>query len=127
MFSSNQAFSNDGSFGLDPKTNFLYVIDDEAVVQFALDGVIVRGNGVGGITIQGTVMDYKIFADKYKKPVRVDLTIRPKAGQGVGVGLISVTFYADGFAEINMNTQGFRLKGDIVTPEKSNIYQGSAF
>ncbi len=127
VFSSSQAFTIDGSFGTDPKLNFFYVIDDKAVLQFALDGVVIKGNGVGGITWTNDILNYKVIADNTKKPVRVDIALKPIAGQGVGVRNISVTFYSDGYGEVDILGSGIRLNGNIVKPEQSNIFKGTSF
>ena len=125
VFKANQLFTKDGTFSLDPKINFFYVIDDYAVIQFGFDGVFIGGNGLGGITSEGTVATYKVIADNQKKPVQVELSVKPKAGQGIGIGNFAVKFYGDGYGEVLLYTNGYRLKGKIEKPENANIYQGN--
>lgn len=125
VFKANQLFTKGGTFSVDPKINFFYVIDDYAVIQFAFDGVFIGGNGLGGITSEGTVQTYKIIAENPKKPVQVEVSVKPKAGQGIGIGNMAVQFFGDGYGEVLLYTNGYRLKGKIEKPEKANIHQGN--
>lgn len=125
VFKANQLFTKDGTYPLDPKINFFYVIDDYAVIQFAFDGVFIGGNGLGGITSEGTVQTYKIIAEKQNKPIQVEVSVKPKAGQGIGIGNMAVQFFGDGYGEVILYTNGLRLKGKIEKPENANIHQGN--
>ena len=125
VFKANQLITKDGTVSLDPKINFFYVIDDYSVIQFGFDGVFIGGNGVGGITSDGTVESYKVIAENPKKPVQVELIVKPKAGQGFGIGTLVVKFYGDGYGEIQLNSNGYRLKGQIFKPEAANIHMGN--
>ena len=127
VFSANEAFTNDGSFGLDPKINFLSIIEEKGVFQFALDGVIIGGNGVGGITVEGDIDTYKVSADNTKKPVRVDLSLRPTSLGTSGIWNVSIIFYSEGYGEVTLTTNGIRLKGNIVKPEQARNYQGTSY
>lgn len=125
VFRASQLFLRDGSAQLDPRINFFYIVDDYAVIQFAFDGVFIGGNGVGGITIEGKVDAYKVLGDNPKKPVQVELTVIPRAGQGVGVYDIVVKFYGDEYGELLINSNGYRLKGQFEAVEEANIYEGN--
>lgn len=125
VFKANQLITPDGTFPLDPKINFFYVIDDYSVIQFAFEGIFIGGNGLGGITSEGTIDKYKINSAKPTKPIQVELNVNPKAGQGTGVGTLVVKFFGDGYGEMLMNTSGYRLKGQIQKPENANIHQGN--
>ncbi|MEJ2593782.1 MAG: hypothetical protein P8100_01305 [bacterium] len=125
VFSATQLITNDGTADLDPKINFFYVMDDEAVIQFGLDGVFIGGNGVGGVTSVGTIDKYIIKGENPKKPVQVELTVRPNPGQGAGIHNLVVKFFGEGFGEVFLNASGYRLKGQITTPDKAVIYEGN--
>lgn len=125
VFKANQLFTKEGSVSLDPKINFFYVVGDYAVIQLGFDGVFIGGNGVGGITSEGTVNRYEVKAENHKKPVQVELTVKPKAGQGIGVGTLVVKFYGDGYGEMIINSSGFRLKGQLETLEDTRIHVGN--
>jgi len=125
VFKANQLITPDGTFPLDPKINFFYVIDDYSVIQFAFEGIFIGGNGLGGITSEGTVDKYKINSGKPAKPIQVEVNVKPKAGQGVGVGTLVVKFFGDGYGEMLMNSSGYRLKGQIQKPDNASIHQGN--
>ena len=125
VFNASHLYTSDGSVGLNPKINFFYVLHDYAVIQFGFEGVFIGGNGVGGITVEGNIVSYKISGDNPKKPVHVELTMRPKVGQGMGVYNIAVKFYGDGYGELLLNSSGLRLQGQITTPDKAYIHEGN--
>ncbi len=125
VFTATQLTTNDGTADLDPKINFFYVMDDEAVIQFGLDGVFIGGNGLGGVTSVGNVDKYIVKGDNPKKPVQVEVTVRPKAGQGTGIHNLVVKFFGEGFGEVYINASGYRLRGQITTPDKAIIHEGN--
>lgn len=125
VFRASQLFLKDGSASLDPRINFFYVVDEYAVIQFAFDGLVIGGNGVGGITVEGKVEAYKVMAENPKKPVQVNLTVIPRVGQGVGVYDLVIKFYGDDYGELLINSNGYRLNGQIESVEDANIYEGN--
>ena len=128
VFQASEMFTSEGTIPLDQKTNFFYVIDNEAVIQFTFMGLqsVPNPNGLGGITTEGEVTKYEIKADNYKKPVRINLSMKPEAGQGRGIYQLSVTIFGDDYAELLLTNNGVRLKGIIIQPEDSRIFQGTA-
>ena len=129
VFQATDLFTSNGTLPLDQKTNFFYVIDNDAVLQFSFIGLqsVPSPNGLGGITSEATVTKYKVTANNFKKPVRVEITVKPKAGQGTGIHQLSLTIFGDGYAELLLVNNGARLKGSIISPEDSRIFQGSSW
>jgi len=127
VFTANEMYTADGSISLDSRTNFFYVIGDDATLQFTFVGLqgIPNPNGLGGITSKGKVTKYNYKADNFKKPVTIEVTVNPLAGQGRGIHQMVVTIFGDGYAELLMPGNGARLKGRIVKPENSKIYEGT--
>ena len=127
VFTANEMYTADGSISLDSRTNFFYVIGDDATLQFTFIGLqgIPNPNGLGGITSKGRVTKYSYKADNYKKPVTIEVTVNPLAGQGRGIHQMVVTIFGEGYAELLMPGNGARLKGRIVKPEDSKIYEGT--
>ena len=111
VFTATQLFTNGGSAGLNPNLNFLSVIDDQAVLQFGFEGVIIGGNGVGGFTPQGMVTKYEVVADNPKKPVQIYINFDPLAAQGRGIGNFYITIYNEGYAELDFSASGLRMNG----------------
>ena len=127
VFKATEMFTAEGSASLTPRTNFFYVKEDEATLQFAFEGLqyIPNPNGLGGFTSKGTVTKYTYKADNPKKPVSIQVTVKPKAGQGQGIHQLVVTIYGDGFAELLLQSSGIRVKGSIEPPEGAKIYEGT--
>ena len=127
VFTAAEMFTAEGSASLNPRTNFFYVIGDEATLQFAFEGLqyIPNPNGLGGVTSKGTVTKYTYKADNPNKPVSIQVTVKPLAGQGQGIHQLVVTIYGDGYAELLMQSSGIRVKGSIERAEDSNIYEGT--
>ncbi len=71
--------------------------------------MIIGGNGVGGITVEGDIDTYKVSADNTKKPVRVDLSLRPTSLGTSGIWNVSIIFYSEGYGEVTLTTNGIRL------------------
>jgi len=127
VFTASELYTSQGSAPLSARTNFFYVIGDEATLQFAFEGLqgIPNPNGLGGITSKGMVTKYNYKADNPNKPVSIQVTIQPLAGQGNGIQQVVVTIYGEGYAELLLQGSGTRVKGSVVTPEKSKIYEGT--
>jgi hypothetical protein len=127
VFKGSELFTSEGSAPLTGRTNFFYVIGDEATLQFAFEALqsIPNPNGLGGITSQGKVVNYNYKADNPKKPVQIEVTVQPLAGQGSGVHQLVLTIYGEGYAELLLQGSGTRVKGSVVKPENSKIYEGT--
>ncbi len=127
VFQSTDLFTSNGTVPLDAKTNFFYVIDDDAVLQFSFAGLqsVPTSNGLGGITSEAMVTKYEVSANNYKKPIKVAITVKPKAGQGTGIHQLSLVVYGGGYAELLLINNGARIKGSIISPEDSRIFEGS--
>lgn len=105
-------------------TNFVSVNKNNAVVQVAFNVPVSGPNGIGGVTVQGTVSGYKITTDK-KGMTTVTMNV-----MGLGISAqIWITMYKgthEASVDIlpNFNSQRLTLNGVILPLEKSNIYQG---
>jgi hypothetical protein len=112
------------SFILSPDVNFMSVSGDNVVLQFGFDDVI-GWNGVGGITVRGTLFNYRLDQGKKNKGlnVRSDMHI-------IGPGLpphINLWVSDDGTAQLTILTgtgDQVTLFGRIMAPEKAYIYKG---
>jgi hypothetical protein len=127
VFKGSELFTSEGSAPLIGRTNFFYVNGEEATLQFAFEALqyIPNPNGLGGITSQGKVVNYNYKADNPKKPVQIEVTVQPLAGQGSGVHQLVLTIYGEGYAELLLQGSGIRVKGSVVKPENSRIYEGT--
>ncbi len=105
-------------------TNFVSVNKDKAIVQVAFNVPFSGPNGIGGITVQGSVSGYKMQTDK-KGTTLVTMNVL-----GVGISAqIWITMYQgshDASVEIlpNFNSERLTLNGVILPIHKSTVYQG---
>ncbi len=114
------------SFILSPDINFMSVNGNKVILQFGLNGVI-GWNGVGGITVNGTLSDYEIHTGEKKN----NLTMRTNVNL-IGPGLppnISMNVSDDGTGQLIVQPAGgppFIVYGQIVAPKKANIFIGQS-
>lgn len=105
-------------------TNFVSVNKGNAIVQVAFNVPFSGPNGIGGVTVQGSVSGYKIQTDK-KGTTLITMNV-----MGVGISAqIWITMYKgthDASVEIlpNFNSQRLTLNGVILPLHKSTVYQG---
>ena len=105
-------------------TNFISVDGDRGVVQISPSSFIAGPNGVGGVTVDGTVSDMSVSSDK-KGVVHVHMNI-----SGVGISAqVDISLYPgsnDAYAVIspNFNSQTIRLEGRLVPYDLSRTYEG---
>lgn len=105
-------------------TNFVSVNKKDAVVQVAFNVPFPGPNGIGGVTVQGSVSGYKVTTDK-KGTTRMTMNV-----MGVGISArIWITMYKgthEANVEIlpNFNSNRITLNGVLLPREKSNVYQG---
>lgn len=106
---------------LTPMTNFMSVDGDNITLQFSLEGRL-GWNGLGGITLEGTVNSMKI--DEGKPGKYFTVTIRVS-----GAGMYShqfLTVYPEGRAELEVLTDAggrFVYYGDLKSFAESRIYK----
>ncbi|UBM61196.1 DUF4251 domain-containing protein [Candidatus Sulfidibacterium hydrothermale] len=112
------------SFVLSPDINFMEVIGDTAVLQFGFDNLI-GWNGVGGITVRGTLYNYKVQEGKKNTGINMHTGIHI-----IGPGLppnVSLYVSDDGTAQLTIitgNGDQITLFGTIVSPEDASIFKG---
>jgi len=129
VFQATRLFDPSGRYySVTPDLNFVAVNDKEIVLQFAFQGVV-GWNGVGGVTAEGGLYDFKFDPGKnHKQAMSVSARIRPKFGGGSPYFTMSVG--DDGTAEISVtldNGQMLRMGGQIYTPAESSVYKGQTF
>ncbi len=125
VFMANTLSGDAGaSYSVTPKFNYLSVIEDDIIFQFAFNDII-GWNGIGGITLKGEVEDYRFDPGKnIKKPMRV--TARMKANAHWGTPNFTLTVFDEGYARIIMTIRGetITMAGQVVKPEGSGVYEG---
>ncbi len=112
------------SFILTPSINFMAVKGDSVVLQFGFDNVI-GWNGVGGITVRGTLNHYQIQEGKKNSGINMRTDVRI-----IGPGLpphINLYVSDDGTGQMTLVTGDgtqLTLYGRVVSPDEAAIFQG---
>lgn len=105
-------------------TNFIAFCGDKAVVQVAFNVPWPGFNGLGGITVEGSVSKYKKTTDK-KGNVYIQAGV-----QGVGISaqvfitLPNGTDKASASVQQNFYSGRITLNGNVVPLEESNVFKG---
>lgn len=107
-------------------TNFVVVDGDKATVQIAFNVPVSGPNGIGGITVDGTITNYESKTDK-KGTLYINFYVN-----GVGISArVDITLpYQGADARVtvspNFNSNRLTLDGHILPLGQSNIYKGRA-
>ncbi len=107
-------------------TNFIMVNGDEATVQLAFSTTRLGANGLGGITVDGTISNPKIEISK-KGRVHYSFSV-----QGVGISAsINLTLdeggnMAEADVNPNFNSNRTSMSGTIVPLEESAVFKGQS-
>lgn len=107
-------------------TNFLSVSNGESVIQIAPSKHISGPNGVGGITLDGTVSNVEIKSGKdgsltYSYSVQgIGISATVKVQLPKGSGEASASVYP------NFSSHDVILHGKVVSPQNSRVFKGRA-
>ena len=95
------------------------------IVLVAFNGPVSGLNGLGGITLEGSISSYKVSTDK-KGNVYVEMNV---SGKGISAQLF-ISLWKDGNKATvsilpNFNSNKLTLNGMLLKPERSNIFKGT--
>lgn len=112
------------SFVLNSSTNFVGFDGKNSTIQLAFDQ-LVGWNGVGGVTLDGTISKMEIVDNKNGLGFTINATVRQKVG-----GAVTMIFRvsADGNARVDMSGSfGEKLtyQGRIVSLAETSVYKGT--
>ncbi len=113
------------SYQLNPTINFVGINGEDGAIQLGFDGLI-GWNGVGGITLDGTVTQYEVKEGKEKASPTVTMRFR---GRGVGSATLFITINSSGQATARVSGDfGGRITfaGIIKSLEESTVYKGQS-
>lgn len=113
------------SYQINPNINFVGIKGDEGALQLGFDGLI-GWNGVGGVTIDGTVTKYEVKEGKEGNSPTVNIRFQ---GRGIGSASIIITMNTSGQANARVSGDfGDRITfAGIIKPlEESNVYKGQS-
>lgn len=108
-------------------TNFVSVNGDQAVVQIAFNIPAAGPNGLGGITVQGSVSGYQVTTDKSGNVYVAMNVIGAAISATVNITLYSGSNQASVTVNPNFNSNQLTLNGQLVPSSQSTVFQGSTF
>ena len=120
-------FRNGQTAFVNSNTNFVLVNQGRGTVQVAFNTVYPGPNGIGGVTVDGTVSDMKMNIDK-KGNVNCSFSV-----QGIGISaqvfinMSSGNNTASVSISPNFSNNNLTLNGNIVPLDQSNIFKGRAW
>ncbi len=107
-----------------PTTNFVAVADGRATAQVAFNIPAAGPNGIGGVTVEGPITDYKMTTDK-KGNTMLSANVM---GVSLSARLFITMCKGSNKASIEIvptfNTRRITLEGVILPPDKSFVIKG---
>ncbi len=122
----NVTFRSGNTVLVNSTTNFISVKGNRAVVQISPSNFASGPNGVGGVTVQGSISNYQIQTDK-KGRVYLSMNVN-----GIGISAQIELFitpgsnYSQATIYPNFNSNTVWVDGTIVPYENSNIFEGNS-
>ncbi len=110
------------SYPVSSNTNFVAITGDKATIQIAFPGRMGR-NGLGGVTIQGNVMSYKV---NHKKEGAIIINAQVSSAS-LGNATLILSIFNGGTARANIRGNfGSQVSfaGNVVDLNNSTVYQG---
>ena len=105
-------------------TNFVSVKGDKAVVQVAFNIPVSGPNGIGGVTVDGSVSDYEVKTDK-KGNLSLSMNVM---GTGisarVNISMPKGTNKATVEINPNFNSNRMTLNGVVLPRQNSSVFKG---
>lgn len=120
-------FRNGQTAFVTSNTNFVLVNQQRGTVQVAFNTVYPGPNGIGGVTVDGTVSDIQMTTDK-RGNVNCNFSI-----QGIGISAQIFITLTDGgnnaTATIspNFNSNTMTISGNLLPLSQSNIFKGRSW
>lgn len=120
-------FRNGQTAFVNANTNFVLVNKENGTVQVAFNTVYPGPNGIGGVTVDGTVSGFESSTDKHGN-VNCSFSI-----MGVGISAQIFLTLTDGSNNAtvtispNFNGNNMTLTGNLVPLEQSDIFKGRSW
>ena len=129
VFQATRLYGPSGQlYNVSPDVNFVAVKDSMIILQFGFQNVV-GWNGVGGVTAEGFLSQYKVDPGKnHKQAMTVSAHIRPKFGGGSPY--FTMTVMDDGSTDIMVtlnNGDMLRMGGQLYAPQNASVYKGVTF
>ena len=122
----NVTFRSGNTVFVNSSTNFISVKGNRAVVQISPSNFAAGPNGVGGVTVDGSISGYQITTDRKG---RVNLTYNVS---GIGISaqvevyIVPGSTYAQATIYPNFNSNTLWLSGTVVPYNNASVIEGSS-
>lgn len=108
-------------------TNFVSVQGNQAVVQVAFNIPVSGPNGLGGVTVDGSVSSYEVKKDKKGNLLLSMNVMGAGISARVDISMPKGTNQATIDISPNFNSNRLSLRGIVLPLEKSNVFKGRSF
>lgn len=125
VMEANSLYNSRGfsTYFLNSSINFIKVKGDDMIIQIGFDGAV-GWNGVGGITLKGHIMHYKVQNKEGKGPISVVIMM---SSMTAGQSTVVLSVFDDGMARAtitgNFGTR-LTLSGDFMGLDDSRVFEG---
>lgn len=117
-------FTNGQSVFVNSNTNFVSVKDGNATIQLAFNGPNAGPNGIGGITLQGTISNVKKQVDK-KGNIIFSMSVNgPALSAQVFFNMTAGTNQCSATVSPNFNGRRITFSGTLYPSAESNVFKG---
>lgn len=119
-------FKNGNTVFVNSSTTFISVKGNRAVVQISPSNFAAGPNGVGGVTVDGSISGMQVMVDKKGRTtlsfnvMGIGINAQIEVYMTPGTNRASATIYP------NFNSNTVWIEGDIVPYENSDIFEGSS-
>lgn len=127
VFEADQVtFKNGNTVFVNSSTTFISVKGNRAVVQISPSNFAAGPNGVGGVTVDGSVSGMERMVDKKGRTtvsfnvMGIGINAQIEVYMTPGTNRASATIYP------NFNSNTVWLEGDVVPYESSDVFEGSS-
>jgi len=119
-------FKNGNTVFVNSSTTFISVKGNRAVVQISPSNFAAGPNGVGGVTVDGSISGMQLMVDKKGRTtlsfnvMGIGINAQIEVYMTPGTNRASATIYP------NFNSNTVWIEGDIVPYENSDVFEGSS-
>lgn len=111
-------------YSLSPRTNFVAVKGDKVIVQVETNAYL-ASNGLGGVTINGTLSDYRYQAPK-KKNGTIQISFNLTSDNTFRGNNVQINVGMDGYARVTIGNSP-TIDGNFMSIEESKVMVGGSF
>jgi hypothetical protein len=104
--------------------NFVRVDSTNGVLQFG-SNTYLGMNGVGGVTIEGSVNSYEYSFNERKETYTINYTVRSTTGTYTVFMSVQPSGRADARVSGNFSSGSLRYSGRLVHPAESRVFKGT--